>query len=320
MNKIKKALQLQEALENDAVVAKPARAQPAGNSSANSYSPDRHPLTGSNGPLARASEYDLANERLPTTSIAVDLDRLQEFGLHPKDDDLDLVRQQFRRIKRPVLNIAFGTGVEDGENTNIIMMASAMPHSGKSFCSINLAASIAHERDIGTVLVDADVLKPYISEALGLGDHVGLIDYLLDSTVQLDDILVATDYFGIVVVPAGRHHDEATELLASRRMKRFFAELSERFQSRAVIVDTPPLLLTNEADVLADHMGQIALVIEAGVSTHESVTRAVNSLNQSKPINVILNKTQGVSFGDYDGSGYGYYPVTRPGRKDARAD
>jgi len=82
-------------------------------------------------------------------------------------------------------------------------------------------------------------------------------------------------------------------------------------QARAIIFDTPPLLLTNEAQVLAEHMGQIVLVIEAGASTQETVGQALNSLNQDKPINAILNKTRGVSFGEY--GGYGYYSAPRIG-------
>ena len=124
--------------------------------------------------------------------------------------------------------------------------------------------------------------------------------------------LVGTNLHGIVVVPAGRQHEEATELLASRRMRQFVKALAERFRARAIIVDTPPLLLTNEAHVLAENMGQIILVIEAGVSSQESALEALGSLNRSKPINAILNKARGASFGDYSGDGHGYYSA--PGR------
>lgn len=259
-------------------------------------------------------EGGAVDERLPDYTITVDLTLLREHGLQPEESDLDLVAQQFRRIKRPVLNTAFGLGASDSQNANVIMLASALPKSGKSFCSFNLATSIARERDVGAVLVDADVLKPEISRVLGLDGRLGLIDYLLDSTVSFDEILVATDLHGIVVVPAGQQHDEATELLASRRMQKFVAELSMRFYSRAIIVDTPPLLLTNEAHVLAENMGQIILVVEAGVSTQASVIQALESFNRTKPINAILNKARGVSFGEYD-DGYGYYSAPQRGRK-----
>jgi protein-tyrosine kinase len=253
-------------------------------------------------------------EILPKSRVIVSAETLRDQGLRPQDLDLDLVAQQFRRIKRPILNIAFGVGVPESENANVIMLGSALPGTGKTFCSFNLAASIAKEKDVGAVLVDADVLKPNISIAFGVQDRPGLTNYLLDSSISIDDILVATNVNEIIVVPAGQQHDQATELLASRRMEQFVESLSKRFQDRAVIFDTPPLLLTNEAQVLTAHMGQIVLVIEAGASTQETVAQALNSLNRDKPINAILNKVRGVSVGEY--GGYGYYSAPRRGHGD----
>ena len=240
-------------------------------------------------------------------SIKIDLDVLLNERLLASETERDLIAQQFRRIKRPVLNIAFGPGVPKSENANVIMMTSALPRSGKTFCSLNLAMSIARERDLGAVLVDADVLKPNISRILELDNRAGLIDYLLNPDIDIEDILVGTDMQGILVVPAGQRHREATELLASHRMQTFISQMSQRFPGRAIIVDTPPLLITNEANVLAEHMGQIVLVIEAGVSTQDSVSEALNSLNRSKPINAILNKSRDSAFGQYGAGSYGRY-------------
>jgi protein-tyrosine kinase len=265
-------------------------------------------------------ENATTDEQLPLFSINIDLKELQQMGLQVVGDDIETVSQQFRQIKRPVLHTAFGDGVAESRNANVIMVTSALPKTGKTFCSFNLATSIARERDIGAVLVDADVLKPNISRVLGVDDRVGLIDYLLDESVTIDDILIGTDLHGIVAVPAGRQHEEATELLASRRMIEFVEQLSERFSARAIIVDTPPLLLTNEANVLAEHMGQIVMVVGAGESSQESVTEALGLLNRNKPINAILNKARGASFGSYEGDGYGYYSVPRKGRKYAESD
>lgn len=255
-------------------------------------------------------------EIVPDMRISIDQESLKQDGLMPRDEHQSLISQQFRRIKRPVLNSAFGLGVPEIENANVIMVASALPKCGKSFCTVNLAASIARERDTGAVVVDADVLKPNISNAFGLVNHKGLIDYLLDPDLRIEDILVATDWFDSIIVPAGRQHSDATELLASRRMEQFISQLSERFSRRAVIVDTPPLLVTNEAHVLAEHMGQIVFVVESGVSTRDSVIEALSSLNRNKPINAILNKAHGIGMSEYFGSSYQYYADPRGGSRD----
>ena len=249
------------------------------------------------------------NEIEPRRSVEIDIDALARTGLFPERKDLELVSEQFRRIKRPVLQIAFDKNfpVEADGHSNIIMMVSAMPGAGKSFCAYNLAHSITFERDFGSVLVDADVLKPGLSRALGLQDEPGLTDYLIDPSINIEDVLVATDLNGIVVLPAGNKHPEATELLASRRMRNLASTLSERFANRAVIFDTPPLLLTNEAQVLAGIAGQLVFVIEARKSSQDSVVRAVSLLDRSKPVNAILNKSRSASGSGYHSDDYGYY-------------
>ena len=229
-------------------------------------------------------------------------------GLKPLAGYEDQLARQFGRIKRPIMVNAFDLSSMTTDNGNVVMVAGALPETGKSFCALNLARSIAQERDFGTLLVDADVLKPRVSLALKLEDRLGLIDYLLDDSLTIDDVLYQTDYEGIIVLPAGSLHRDATELLSSRRMRELVKLLSERFQSRAILFDTPPLLLTNEAVVLSKYMGQIALVIEAGKTATEAVNAAVELLDRDKPVNCILNKARdqaGDVYGNY-GYGYGY--------------
>ena len=261
------------------------------------------------------------DEIVPKRSVEIDINALAaETGLFPARKDAEQISEQFRRIKRPVLQIAFDENfpVDADGHSNIIMMVSAMPGAGKSFCAFNLAYSIAFERDFGSVLVDADVLKPGLSRALGLQDEPGLTDYLIDPSIEIEDVLVATDLHGILVLPAGYKHPEATELLASRRMRNLASTLSERFANRAVIFDTPPLLLTNEAQVLAGIAGQLVFVIEARKSSQDSVVRAVSLLDRSKPVNAILNKSRSASGSGYHSDDYGYYPSIGTNITEAR--
>jgi exopolysaccharide/PEP-CTERM locus tyrosine autokinase len=234
-------------------------------------------------------------------------------GLDASPEHEEQVARQFGRIKRPIMINAFDLTEITEKNANVVMLASALPGSGKTFCALNLAKSISQERDFGALLVDADVLKPRITRSLGLTDRPGLIDYLLDSDLTVDDILVTTDCDGIIVLPAGQKHRDATELLASRRMRQLVEELSQRFQSRVILFDTPPLLMTNEAGVLAQYMGQIAFVIEAGVTPTEAISASLELLDSTKPINAILNKTLKPSTDLYGGAGYygyGEIPVS----------
>jgi len=217
------------------------------------------------------------------------------------------VADEFRRIKRPLIeNVAGRRGVKN-DHMNLIMVASALPGAGKTFCAVNLAASISLERELHILLVDADVAKPHISREFGLSDHPGLIDILEDETRSIEEVLVRTDLNDIQVIPAGRTHTQSTELLASDRMAAVVKELATRYPDRIIIMDSPPLLITSEAQALAKQAGQIALVIESGKTLRQEVQETLETLEQDKPINVILNKSIYTQPGGYYGGGYGYY-------------
>ena len=225
-------------------------------------------------------------------------------GLDPMAGHEEQIARQFGRIKRPIMLNAFDLTEISVANPNVIMVASAMPETGKTFCTLNLARSISQERDFGALLVDADVLKPRVTRALGMEHMPGLIDYLLDESLGIDDVLVQTDCDGIIVLPSGQIHRDATELLASRRMRELVVLLSQRFASRAILFDTPPLLMTNEAVVLSQYMGQIVFVIEAGVTSVEAVNAALGLIDRDKPVNAILNKVKDAPGDVYTGTSY----------------
>ncbi len=217
------------------------------------------------------------------------------------------VADEFRRIKRPLIVNATREPADGESHMNVIMIASAMPKAGKTFCSVNLAVSLSLERELNVLLVDADVAKPHISREFGLEDRPGLIDLLVDDSRSIEETLVRTDLNDIQVLPAGSGHPQATELLASERMSEIVDELATRYPDRIILVDSPPLLITSEAQALASQVGQIALVVEAGQTNHQTLLQAIEVLDSEKAINVILNKSRHSSQLSYYGGDYGYY-------------
>lgn len=237
---------------------------------------------------------------------AVDPQALIEAGLLAPMDHAEPVADEFRRIKRPL--IANATKSQTGDDhMNVIMITSALPNAGKTFCSINLAVSMSLERELNVLLVDADVAKRHISREIGLGDAPGLIDLLLDESRNVEEMLVRTDLNDVQVLPAGKHHPQATELLASGRMSRIIDELATRYVDRIILLDSPPLLITSEAQALATQVGQIALIVEAGETTQQSLLQTIEVLDSDKAINIILNKSRHSSQFGYYGGDYGYY-------------
>lgn len=264
----------------------------------------------------------LSNRRLPETVIPiaskkkvvidgdkheVDEKELIRGGLLAPLDHAMPVADEFRRIKRPLIDNALKSVYDGDDHMNLIILASPLPGAGKTFCSVNLAASISLERELNVLLVDGDVAKPHISCAFGLEDRRGLIDVLVDETIPIEDVLVRTDLNDIQVLPAGRKHTQSTELLASERMGEVMHELATRYPDRLIVMDSPPLLATSEAQAAAREAGQIVLIVESGATTQRQIEEAMDLLDQDKAINVILNKSiYSQSGGNYAGT-YGSY-------------
>ena len=239
---------------------------------------------------------------------SVDLARLKQMGAITPDAGRSKIAEEYRLIKRPLLQNALGHGgTPPIANGNLIMVTSSVPGEGKSFTAINLAISMATELENTVLLVDADVAKSSVIRYLGLDAEKGLLDVLRDPDVRLSDVLIKTDIAKLTVLPSGRGFSHATELLASGAMRNFVHDISTRYQDRIIIFDTPPLLATSESSVLASYMGQIVFVVEAEHTPQEAVKDALSHLADCEHVGIVLNKAPIKSLaGDYYGYGYGY--------------
>jgi exopolysaccharide/PEP-CTERM locus tyrosine autokinase len=237
---------------------------------------------------------------------AIDLQALQREGIATPDSAKSRLSEEFRVVKRTLLANAFNRGTPSIKNGNLIMVTSALQGEGKTFTAINLAMSIANEFDHTVLLVDTDVAKSRESTFLGMRPGTGLMDLLLDENLGFHDVLIRTNVPKLNVILSGRHHPHATELLASDSMNRLLNEISRRYDDRIIIFDSPPLLATTEASVLAARMGQVVLVIEEGETPRAAVKEALSQIENCK-VFAVLNKCGEAlaerlfnSYGDYE--------------------
>jgi exopolysaccharide/PEP-CTERM locus tyrosine autokinase len=227
-----------------------------------------------------------------TKKVELDLNRMRDMGMVTAAGGRTLLVEDFRIIKRPLLKRAFAERSANAPPGNLIMITSSLPGEGKTYCAINLAMSIAMELDHTVLLVDADVARPSILRTLGLPAQRGLMDLLLDDKLDLADVMLRTNVDTLSILPAGTSTARATELLASQTMSAFVTEIANRYPDRIVIFDSPPLLLTSEAHVLATHMGQIVLVVESETTTQHAVKESLRQLEGCSNVNLIYNKTR----------------------------
>ena len=238
------------------------------------------------------------------SSIQIDFELLEQKGFVSTNSQRQLINEEYRAIKRKLLDNAFGPLSKSLNNSNIIMVTSSRPGEGKTFTAINLALSIALEKDKTVLLVDADVLRPNVMKTLELKNTEGLMEYLLGECEDISEVMYKTNLDNLRIIPAGKSHHLSTELLASEKMFAAVEEFANRYTDRVVIVDTPPLLGINETAILANLAGQALVVTEESKTKLVDVEHAVKQLNPDMAIGFIVNKSEKVTS---DGSGYGYY-------------
>lgn len=226
--------------------------------------------------------------------VDLDLARMREAGMVTAASGRTSLLEDFRVIKRPLLKRAFGEASTPGRPNNLIMVTSSLPGEGKTYCAINLAMSIAMELDHTVLLVDADVARPSVLRTLGLPAQRGLMDILIDDKLDLSDVMLRTNVDTLSILPAGTSTARATELLASSTMSNMVNEIANRYPDRVVIFDSPPLLLTSESRVLASHMGQIVMVVEAQTTTQHAVKESLRQLEGCSNVNLIYNKARDI--------------------------
>ena len=257
-------------------------------------------------PIGALLDVELESKSGPR--IAIDRAALRAAGYLPDEAQDRQFADEYRQIKRSLLANAFSPeSPASSPSPRLIMMASALPGDGKTFTSINLALSLARERDSSVVLIDADVAKPHVSRIFGVERELGLLDALADPSRDVASFILPTDVRGLSILPAGRVRDGATELLSSAGM-RALAERLLAWSPRCVaLFDSPPLLVSSESRALAAAMGQVLVVVKAGHTPREAVLEALGEVTGGQQVSLVLNQGRrhlldgnyGYSYGSY---------------------
>jgi protein-tyrosine kinase len=256
----------------------------------------------------------VVNEELESVGedrVIIPFNELRQMGILTPATPRSAIAEEYRTIKRPLLINISGDSVTPAiPHGNLIMVTSALEGDGKTFSAICLALSIAMERDKHVLFVDGDTAKAEAGRLLGVAStSPGLIDLLENKSAEAADFILPTNVEKLRILPAGGIHTHANELLASERMQQFVLELSEQDPNQVIVFDSPPLLMTTEAAVLASFMGQIVIVVSADRTPQNAVLQAIEHIGEDKMVGMVLNRARrGINpyFYSY-GSGEGPY-------------
>ncbi len=235
----------------------------------------------------------------------IDRALLAERGLLVPGAPIGVLAEEFRLVKRQLLLTARAVRKTAGDRSRTILVCSANPNEGKTYCAVNLAISIAAERETEVLLIDADFAKPDVLPRLGLAESAGLLDALADPTIDVEACVIRTDVPQLSILPVGTKTHQDTELLASDRTPALIAALLGADPRRIIIFDSPPALAASPAATLALHVGQIMMVVRADKTGESDLRRAVGQLDGCEHIQLVLNSVSYAPGGRRFGSYYG---------------
>ncbi len=246
-----------------------------------------------------------ASVKIAPRGGATTIDRalLAERGIIVAGAPSDALTEEFRLVKRQLLTTARTIRRSDADLSRTILVCSAQPNDGKTYCAVNLAISLAAERDVEVLLIDADFAKPDVMARLGLPEGPGLLDALADPKVDIERCVVRTDVPHLSLLPCGTKTTADTELVASARTGELIAQLLAADPTRILIFDSPPVLAASPASVLANYAGQAMLVVRADRTGESDLREAVALLDGCEHVQLVLNAVAyapgGRRFGSY---------------------
>ncbi|SDM17429.1 GumC family protein [Pedobacter antarcticus] len=222
------------------------------------------------------------------------------------------IAEQFRAIRT---NLQYIQGKRNSGQGKITLLTSSTSGEGKSFVGTNIAFALA----LGgkkTVLLELDLRKPKVSKYLDLNNKIGLSNYLIGRAEIKDIIQPSGINENLMVIGSGPIPPNPSELFLGGEIEELFAYLRHNFDE--IIVDTPPVGLVTDAQILARLVDATIYIVRYGVTFKQQI-RSIEKLNATgkfPKMNVVFNGVQqGGSYGY--GYGYGYYSddITRKGIK-----
>ena len=219
----------------------------------------------------RTKAIDISNETLKRNRVI-------------SDDSDNAVTSAYKLLRTQVLQLL-------GQNSwNNLVITSPGIGNGKTLTAINMAISIAREVNHTVLLVDLDLRRPKVAGYFDLVPQFGLYDYLYKD-VPLSEILIHPKMERLVMLPGRGSMKNSSEILSSPKMVRLVDELKNRYPSRIIIFDMPPLFYADDVLAFSPYFDACLLVIEEGKTRDEELVKAVDLLSGTNVIGTVLNKS-----------------------------
>jgi len=203
------------------------------------------------------------------------------------DDPQSHSAQQYRRLAIRLRNMA------TSRHARSIVITSAQAGDGKTTTACNLAVALAMtDENSRVVLADLDLHRAGIASSLGIKIDIP-IDAILRGEFTFEQGLIETDVEGFHILAANSSTKRPEQLLARHELASLIANLKSRFDW--VIIYTPPVLATSDAQVILQHADAALLVVRAGISPVRAIRRSLDHLPTGKALASFLNSSESKS-------------------------
>ena len=222
-------------------------------------------------------------ERIQELFFGWDLGRYKNNSIVSLERD-SAASEQYKILREQIKRLRLDEGI------GAFSITSPVKRDGKTTVAVNLAAVLALDYEERVILIDGDLRAPGVHSYFSVPLSPGLGDYLSSSSsMSVKDLVRDTFLPGLRIIPAGRPSHLSSELLAKENMKQLLDELRLEFPGHQIIIDSPPILSTPDPIVLARLVDGVLLVIRAGKTPRECLTKALQSLNSTKLMGIVLN-------------------------------
>lgn len=191
----------------------------------------------------------------------------------------------------------------------IILVTSPKERAGKSTAAVNFAFGLTTVGGHRAVLVEVDADGLGAVDHLGGRDRIGITDALGDESLTMDELVITTDLDRLTLVASGGPDEALIDHLASRRMLQILRHLTEAPET-ILVIDAPPILVSQEAAVLSVVAGQVVMAVEAGRTTADEIEHALQRLGERHNVSLVLSENSGVRPKDSSAAGHGNQPAT----------
>jgi len=238
--------------------------------------------------MKERADHDAPSRDLATSgardSQALTTRQMEERRLIHRQESGRRHADAFRELRTRLLALA-------GDRSAVILVAPVRAGCGGSYVARNLAAAFAFDETKQALLIDCDATHPAQAEALQVvSERGGLIDYLENDAMSLEDVVYPTGVPRLRLIPSGRIREIPGESFSSLRMRALIDSLRAHQGNRHLILDGSPVQGSPDARILSDLVDLVVLVVGYGQVDNDAIDKAVASFPPEKFAGVVFNR------------------------------